>query len=104
MSDAGSMILEQQPMKVAEAILLFLKGQGYFPSLTITQMSQKRHRSVKHQQDLLGNKMSPNRYWPLFRFLFPSCPFPPLIIKPNMFLSLLWQTGRRGAFMSLFKG
>ena len=54
MADAGSMILEQQPMKVAEAILLFLKGQGYFPSLTITQISQKRHRAVKHQQDMLG--------------------------------------------------
>jgi len=56
MADAGSMILEQQPMKVAEAILLFLKGQGYFPSLTITQISQKRHRAVKHQQDMLDSE------------------------------------------------
>ena len=54
MADAGSMILEQQPMKVAEALILFLKGLGYFASLNHSDISLKRHRAVKLQQDLLG--------------------------------------------------
>ena len=54
MADAGSMILEQQPMKVAEALILYLKGLGYFASLNHTDISLKRHRAVKLQQDLLG--------------------------------------------------
>jgi hypothetical protein len=57
MADAGSMILEQQPMKCAEAILLFLMGQGYMMNLTLSQIGQKRNRAVKHQQDLIGKQV-----------------------------------------------
>jgi hypothetical protein len=56
MQDAGSMILEQQPMKTAEAIILFLQGQGHFPALSILQMSQKRARAVKSQAEIFGKK------------------------------------------------
>jgi len=55
MQDAGSMILEQQPMKTAESIILFLQGQGHFPALSILQMSQKRARAVKSQAEIFGN-------------------------------------------------
>ena len=56
MQDAGSMILEQQPMKTAEAIILFLQGQGHFPALSILQRSQKRARAVKSQAEIFGKK------------------------------------------------
>jgi len=59
MADAGSMILEQQPMKVAEALILYLKGLGYFASLNHTDISLKRHRAVKLQQDLLEAESAP---------------------------------------------
>ena len=54
MQDAGSMILEQQPMKVAEAILLFLKGEGHFTNLSILEISKKRAKAVQQQQDMIG--------------------------------------------------
>lgn len=56
MQDAGSMILEQQPMKTAESIILFLQGQGHFPALSILQMSQKRARAVKSQAEIFGKR------------------------------------------------
>ena len=52
--DCGSMLLEQQPMKVAEALLLFLKGEGHFTHLSILEISKKRAKAVAHQQDMLG--------------------------------------------------
>lgn len=59
MQDAGSMILEQQPMKTAEAIILFLQGQGHFPALSILQMSQKRARAVKSQAEIFDVNPNP---------------------------------------------
>ena len=55
LQDCGSMILEQQPMKVAEALLLFLKGEGHFTNLSILDISKKRAKAVAYQQDMLGN-------------------------------------------------
>ena len=48
------MILEQQPMKVAEALLLFLKGEGHFTNISILDISKKRAKAVAYQQDMLG--------------------------------------------------
>ena len=61
MQDAGSMILEQQPMKVAESIILFLKGIGYFASLNMLEISKKRDRHVKQQLEMnqMGKIKSP---------------------------------------------
>jgi protein NDRG1 len=60
LQDAGSMILEQQPMKVAEAILLFLKGEGHFTNLSILEISKKRAKAVQQQQDMIdGEKQDP---------------------------------------------
>merc|ERR1711953_842786 len=60
LQDAGSMILEQQPMKVAEAILLFLKGEGHFTNLSILEISKKRAKAVAQQQEIIdGEKQDP---------------------------------------------
>jgi len=56
LQDCGSMLLEQQPMKVAEALLLFLKGEGHFTHLSILEISKKRAKAVAHQQDMLESE------------------------------------------------
>ena len=48
------MILEQQPMKVAEALLLFLKGEGHFTNISILDISKKRAKAVAYQQGMIG--------------------------------------------------
>ena len=55
------MVLEQQPMKVAEALLLFLKGEGHFTNLSIVDISKKRAKAVAYQQDMLGRRIKINR-------------------------------------------
>jgi len=56
LQDCGSMILEQQPMKVAEALLLFLKGEGHFTNISILDISKKRAKAVAYQQDMLDSE------------------------------------------------
>lgn len=58
LQDCGSMVLEQQPMKVAEALLLFLKGEGHFTNISIVDISKKRAKAVAYQQDMLDNEKS----------------------------------------------
>lgn len=41
-SDASGMVLEERPDCVAESILLFLQGLGYFPTLSHTKWRQHR--------------------------------------------------------------
>ena len=41
-------------MKVAEAILLFLKGEGHFTNISPIEIAQKRSKAVAHQLDMLG--------------------------------------------------
>ena len=48
------MILEQQPMKVAEALLLFLKGEGHFTNISILDIAKKRAKAVAYQQGMIG--------------------------------------------------
>ena len=43
-------------MKVAEAILLFLKGEGHFTNLSILEISKKRAKAVAQQQEIIGNR------------------------------------------------
>ena len=42
LSDPSGLLLEEQPEKATEAILLFLQGCGYYPSFSHCQWVKKR--------------------------------------------------------------
>lgn len=42
MADAGGMILEEQTFKVSEAIIYFLQGLGYIPSVIMSRLARSR--------------------------------------------------------------
>jgi len=45
-SDSSGLVLEEKPDKVTEAILLFLQGQGYFPTMSHLKWRQSRSGSI----------------------------------------------------------
>jgi len=44
-SDSSGLVLEEKPDKVTEAIMLFLQGQGHFPSMSYLKWRQSQSRS-----------------------------------------------------------
>lgn len=51
MADAGGMILEEQTFKVTEAIVYFLQGLGYIPSVIMSRLARSRTLSSCSSDD-----------------------------------------------------
>jgi len=45
-SDSSGLVLEEKPDKVTEAVLLFLQGQGHFPTMSHLKWRQSRSGSI----------------------------------------------------------
>jgi len=52
LADAGAVVYEEQPVKVAEAIRLFLQGIGYLATVMPTRLSRSRANSVCSTQSI----------------------------------------------------
>jgi pimeloyl-ACP methyl ester carboxylesterase len=52
LADAGAVVYEEQPVKVAEAIRLFLQGLGYLATIMPTRLARSRSNSVCSTQSI----------------------------------------------------
>lgn len=52
LADAGAVVYEEQPVKVAEAIRLFLQGIGYLATVMPTRLARSRSNSVCSTQSI----------------------------------------------------
>merc|ERR1719420_1869271 len=52
LADAGAVVYEEQPVKVAEAIRLFLQGIGYLATIMPTRLARSRTNSISSQQSI----------------------------------------------------
>merc|ERR1712050_608715 len=52
LADAGAVVYEEQPVKVAEAIRLFLQGIGYLSTVMPTRLARSRSNSVCSTQSI----------------------------------------------------